>query len=141
MIQMFDVYYLQYKIGSIRTDGQTFDIIEDLNNFLYDNFKNLSFEDFTNKINRLSAFYLKKRINAVVYFDAYIFDNGDLLEITSDNKTVLLNKQMLSSIDKHKLLNSLKNNSIKISRQLNRSAMPLILRLQEYGHFLKKKIS
>ncbi|MDW8280014.1 MAG: hypothetical protein RMK17_02550 [bacterium] len=138
---MFDVYYLQYKIGSIRTDGQTFDIIEDLNNFLYDNFKNLSFEDFTNKINRLSAFYLKKRINAVVYFDAYIFDNGDLLEITSDNKTVLLNKQMLSSIDKHKLLNSLKNNSIKISRQLNRSAMPLILRLQEYGHFLKKKIS
>jgi hypothetical protein len=108
----------EVPLAEIRTDGNAVD-------FVVDNTEGQLPADVKNSFARLKQIVrsshhmtLREPKGPTVNLLRYVLDNGDVIEITTDGSTCMLNGQLLDEAQKKSLYNAIR------SRQLNVSARP-----------------
>jgi hypothetical protein len=80
-----------------------------------------SFVALQQLLDKSSYLYLDQHSGPTANLLRYLMSNGDIVEITTDGKTVELNGQMLSGEEKDELFNAIKSGSLSIARKADPS--------------------
>jgi hypothetical protein len=118
---MFKVYKLisinsPYPLAEIRTDGKAVDIfVDNTNGKIAKKFK--TFDQVLKYVKNSSILKLTQDHSPTVNLLRYILDNGDIVEITTDGHTVVLNNNLLSQEEKDGLFDAIKIGKIKVARK------------------------
>ncbi len=109
--------YSEAPLAEIRTDGR---IIE----FVVDNSKGKLPAQVGNSLDALkqlvdgsSHLSLEEPKQATVGLHRYILDNGDVVEVTTDGKTAMLNGKLLQQQEKDALFAAIKRKEINVKRK------------------------
>lgn len=79
-------------------------------------------EQLTRYVKSSSVLSLIQDSEPTVNLLRYVMDNGDVVEITTDGHTAILNGNLLSSEEKQALFNAIKSGEIKVARKADMSA-------------------
>jgi len=117
-------------VAKIRTDGKRVQFILDntkgeLPKKVGDDFSNLQ-----NLINQSSHLELQKDDLKNYSIIRYLLNNGDVVEVTNDLKTMFVNGTLLSDTEKQKLLNLLATNQLQVASQ-DGSSLPISVALKQ----------
>lgn len=118
---MFKVYKLlssnsQYPLAEIRTDGNVIDVtVDNTDGKITEKIKN--FQQLTKLVRNSSVLSLKEDKEPTANLLRYVMDNGDIVEITTDGHTAILNSKLLSLEEKDALFAAIKRGDIKVSRK------------------------
>lgn len=132
---MIKVYKLissnsQYPLAEIRTDGKSVDVFSDnTDGKITEKIK--TFQQLLRYVKNSSILKLVEDSKPSVNLLRYVMDNGDVVEITTDGHTAILNGRLLSSEEKDALFIAIKRGEIKVSRKSDPSqAIPLFPSVQ-----------
>jgi hypothetical protein len=120
----------QVIVAKIRTDGKKVQFILDntkgeLPKKVGDDFSKL--KDF---INQSSHLELQKDDLKNYSIIRYLLNNGDVVEVTNDLKTLFVNGTLLSDVEKQQLLNLLATNQLQVVSQ-DGSSLPISVALKQ----------
>lgn len=106
----------QYPLAEIRTDGKTIDVVVDnTDGKITDKIKN--FQQLLKYIKNSSILSLIQDSNPTINLLRYVMDNGDIVEITTDGHTAILNGELLGDEEKQALFAAIKRGEINVSRK------------------------
>lgn len=118
---MFKVYKLissnsKYPLAEIRTDGKSIDVFTDnTNGKLTQKVKTL--QQLLRYVKNSSILKLIEDSSPTVNLLRYVLDNGDVVEITTDGHTAILNGRFLGQEEKNALFIAIKRGDINVSRK------------------------
>lgn len=117
----------EVPLAEIRTDGRVLDfVVDNTNGKLPKLFQN-SFERMNQVVQGSSHMSIEQPQKATVNLLRYVMNNGDVVEITSDGHTCLLNGNILSQQEKDALFAAVKRGEIKVTRKTDaQQAIPVI---------------
>ncbi len=117
----------EVPLAEVRTDGNVLDfVVDNTQGRLPKLFKN-SYQQMMKIINMSSHMTAEQPQKATVNLLRYVMNNGDVVEITSDGHTCMLNGTLLSQQEKDALFAAVKRGEIKVSRKTDiQQAIPLM---------------
>jgi hypothetical protein len=117
----------EVPLAEVRTDGRVLDfVVDNTHGKLPELFQN-SYEKMIQVVQKSSYMTLEQPKKATVNLLRYVLDNGDVVEITSDGHTALLNGNLLGQEEKDALFVAIKRGEIKVSRKTDiQQAVPVL---------------
>ena len=119
--------YSEVPLAEIRSDGRILDfVVDNTDGELPKLFQN-SFEKMKQVVGKSSHMQMEEPQKATVNLLRYVMNNGDVVEITTDGHTCLLNGEMIDEDTKNALFAAVKRGEIKVSRKTDiQQALPII---------------
>ena len=119
--------YSEIPLAEIRTDGDALDfVVDNTKGQLPKLFQN-SYPKMQQVIGNSSHMTMSEPTKATVNLLRYVMDNGDVVEITSDGHTVILNGHLLPQEEKDALFNAFTRGEIKVARKTDvQQALPVV---------------
>jgi len=119
--------YSEIPLAEIRTDGDALDfVVDNTNGQLPKLFQN-SYPKMQQVVGNSSHLTMSEPTKATVNLLRYVMDNGDVVEITSDGHTVILNGHLLPQEEKDALFNAFTRGEIKVARKTDvQQALPVV---------------
>lgn len=119
--------YAETPLAEIRTDGRVLDfVVDNTNGKLPKMFQN-SYQKMIEAVDKSSHMTLEQPKKATVNLLRYLMDNGDVVEITSDGHTCMLNGDIVDQDTKDALFAAVKRGEIKVSRKTPiQEALPIL---------------
>lgn len=119
--------YSEIPLAEVRTDGDTVDFVVDNTKGKLPQMVQSSLPKLQMLCDKSSHMRLEEPTKATVNLLRYVMDNGDVVEITSDGHTVILNGHLLPQEEKDALMNAFTRGDIKVARKTDvREAMPVV---------------
>ena len=117
----------EVPLAEVRTDGRILEfVVDNTNGNLPRLFQN-SYDTMVKVMNNSSHMTMEEPQKATVNLLRYVMDNGDVVEITTDGHTVLLNGTMIGQQEKDALFAAVKRGEIKVARKTDiQQAIPVI---------------
>jgi hypothetical protein len=117
----------EVPLAEIRTDGQVLDfVVDNTDGQLPQLFQN-SYERMTNIVGKSSHLQISEPEKATVNLLRYVMNNGDVVEITSDGHTVILNGSLLSIEEKNALFEAFRRGELRVSSKTDiQQAIPIM---------------
>ena len=114
-------------LAEIRVVGDTLEFIVDNTQGALPTKLHNSFANLKKYLKGSSHLFLEEPKKATVNLLRYVMDNGDVVEITSDGHTVVLNGNILAEPEKNALFAAFKRGEIKVSRKTEvQDALPIL---------------
>jgi hypothetical protein len=101
-------------IAEVRTDGEQIEFIVDNTNGELPHTVGRSFSKLQNFIANSSHLRAEESKEATAHFVRYLMNNGEVIEMTTDQKTILVNGVLLDEPQKNALFQMLNSGTIKI---------------------------
>ena len=104
----------EYPLAEVRTDKRLVDfVVDNTDGKLSKKIK--TYDQLLRYVK--SSTYLKLEISkdATPNLLRYVLDNGDVVEITTDQRTVILNNELLDEPSKHALMQAITSGDLKVS--------------------------
>jgi hypothetical protein len=119
--------YSDVPLAEIRTDGRVLDfVVDNTNGKLPDLFQN-SYQRMIQVVQKSSHLTIEQPKKATVNLLRYVMDNGDVVEITSDGHTCMLNGDLIDQETKDALFAAIKRGDIKVARKTDiQEALPIV---------------
>lgn len=117
-------------VAKIRTDGKRVQFILDNTKGELPKKAGDDFSKLQNFINQSSHLELQKDDLKNYSIIRYLLNNGDVVEVTNDLKTMFVNGTLLSDIEKQQLLNLLATNQLQVASQ-DGSSLPISVALKQ----------
>jgi hypothetical protein len=116
----------EIPLAEIRTDGRVLEfVVDNTNGKLPAMFQN-NYQRMLQVVQRSSHMQIQSPTKATVNLLRYVMNNGDVVEITSDGHTVILNGNLLSQQEKDALFQAFSRGDIKVSRKTDiQQAIPV----------------
>lgn len=116
------VYVVTSSVGSaplaeVRTDGSRMEFIVDNTNGNLPSAVGASFDKLQQLVRGSSHLRMDEAKSPTATLVRYVMDNGDVVEITTDGRTVILNGQLVDEQQKMALFQAIKRGEIKVSRR------------------------
>lgn len=129
MIKIYVITSLHSSVplAEIRTDGNKLDfIVDNTDGKLPKTVKN-SFTRLQQIVSKSSHMHMDEPTKPTAHLLRYLLDNGDLIEITTDGKTAVLNGKLLQENEKNAIFNAIKTGDLKVARRTNlHAAVPIL---------------
>jgi hypothetical protein len=119
--------YSKVPLAEIRTDGNNIDWVVDNTNGKLSRMSQGNFKILANIIDKSSHMNLEHPENSTVGLLRYSLENGDIIEITTDGKTAMLNGSLIAEEEKIALMSLIGSGKIKVKGKAN-PALPLPIR-------------
>lgn len=124
--------YYSLPLAEIRTDGKSIE-------FTVDNTEGRMPKITGNKLSKLLEvvskshhLHLEQTKNPTIGLYPFLLENGDVIKITSDGKTALLNGNLLNEIEKQALFHALQTKQLKVKNKPNvGSPIPIIAQVNQ----------
>lgn len=107
-------------LAEIRTDGARVEFIVDNTDGVLPQEIQGSFQRLVDLTKGSSHLKLTQPDKATVNLIRYVMDNGDVVEITSDGKTCMLNGELLDEKQKMSLFSAIRRGELKVARKSDR---------------------
>jgi len=107
----------EVPLAEIRTDGQRLEFVVDNTNGKLPRLFANSYARMEHVVKESSHLQIENPKKATVNLLRYVMDNGDVVEITSDGHTVILNGNLLSQEEKDALFQAFSRGDIKVARK------------------------
>lgn len=107
-------------LAEFRTDGERIEFTIDNSNGSLPAIANGSYQKIVDKINTSTHLSIEEK-QGTVGFNRYVLNNGEVIELTTDNKTVLLNGVLLDDAQKKALFEMINSGRLKIVSNSNES--------------------
>jgi hypothetical protein len=122
---MMQVYVITSDVSStplaeVRTDGNRVEFIVDNTDGVLPQEVGGSYERLMKLANGSSHIRLQQPQKATVNLIRYVMDNGDVVEITSDGRTCMLNGELLDEARKNALFVAIRRGEIKVARKADK---------------------
>lgn len=119
--------YSEVPLAEIRTDGRALDfVVDNTEGKLPKLFQN-NYQTMTKIVQGSSHMQIEEPKKATVNLLRYVMNNGDVVEITSDGHTCMLNGTLLSSEEKDALFAAVRRGEIKVTRKTDiQQAIPIM---------------
>jgi len=117
-------------VAKIRTDGKRVQFILDNTKGELPKKAGDDFSKLQNFIHQSSHLELQKDDLKNYSIIRYLLNNGDVVEVTNDLKTMFVNGTLLSDIEKQQLLNLLATNQLQVASQ-DGSSLPISVALKQ----------
>lgn len=114
-------------LAELRTDGKNIDWIIDNSNGKLSRMAQGNFQILSSIIDKSSHMKLAHPTEATVGLLRYSLENGDIIEITTDGKTAMLNGSIIAPEEKNALMGLIQSGKIKVKGKANIAA-PLPIR-------------
>jgi len=119
--------YSDVPLAEVRTDGRVIEFVVDNTNGKLPSKIGTSFQALQAFVKNSSHMTISEATKATVNLLRYVMNNGDVVEITSDGHTVMLNGNLLGQEEKDALFAAVKRGEIKVARKTDISqAMPVM---------------
>lgn len=119
--------YSPVPLAEIRTDGHKLEFIVDNTNGELPRITQLSYPVLLKVIETSSHLRVHEPTTATVSLLRYVLDNGDVVEVTNDGKTALVNGRLLSYQEKEALFAAIKNKELNVTRRADMAnAVPVM---------------
>lgn len=105
-----------------RTDGNAIDITVDNTDGKFPAMVGTSFARVKALIAKSSNLHMSEPRESVAHILRYLMDNGDVVEITTDGKTAILNGRLLQEAEKNALFAAIRSGELKVSRKADVAA-------------------
>lgn len=117
----------EVPLAEIRTDGRVLDfVVDNTDGQLPELFQN-SYERMQQVVGKSSHMQMETPKKQTVNLLRYVMNNGDVVEITTDGHTCLLNGDMIDEDTKNALFAAVKRGEIKVSRKTDiQQALPIM---------------
>lgn len=117
----------EVPLAEIRTDGRVLDfVVDNTNGKLPGLFQN-SFQRMNEIVQKSSHLQMEEPKKQTVNLLRYVMDNGDVIEITSDGHTCMLNGDMVDEDTKNALFAAVKRGELKVARKTPiQEALPIM---------------
>lgn len=114
-------------LAEIRTDGRVLDfVVDNTDGKLPELFQN-SYQRMIQVVQKSSHMQIEQPKKATVNLLRYVMDNGDVVEITSDGHTCMLNGDLIDQDTKDALFAAVKRGDIKVARKTDvQEALPIM---------------
>jgi hypothetical protein len=106
--------YSNKPLAAIRAVGPRYEILEDNTDGQVDQLAQGDFNRLKQIVAKSSHMKLVQDDRPMPQYHRYMLNNGDIVEITSDGKTALLNGELLGEQEKAELLNMLATNQLQV---------------------------
>lgn len=117
----------EVPLAEIRTDGRVLDFVVDNTNGKLPRLFQNNYETMIKIVSNSSHLDIEQPKQATVNLLRYLMDNGDVVEITSDGHTVILNGNLLGQPEKDALFAAFRRGEIKVSRKTDiQQALPIM---------------
>ncbi len=118
--------YSKLPLAELRTDGKNIDWIIDNSNGKLSRMAQGNFQILSSIIEKSSHMKLEHPTQATVGLLRYSLENGDIIEITTDGKTAMLNGSLIAEEEKIALMSLIGSGKIKVKGKANlASPMPI----------------
>jgi hypothetical protein len=107
----------EVPLAEVRTDGQRLEFVVDNTNGKLPAMFNNQYSRMMQIVTQSSHMQIESPKKATVNLLRYLMTNGDVVEITSDGHTVILNGNLLSQEEKDALFVAFQRGDIKVARQ------------------------
>lgn len=101
-------------LASIRSVGGMFDIVVDNTDGKIMRLAGNSFQKLSDLVSRSSHLRLEPSNEPMPHVLRYLLNNGDVIEITSDGKTALVNGELLDEDEKAELFEAVKSGALAV---------------------------
>jgi hypothetical protein len=102
-----------------RTDGNAIDITVDNTDGKFSSMVGTSFAKVKALVAKSSNLEMKEPSEPSAYLLRYLLENGDVIEITTDGKTAILNGRLLEEAEKNAIFVAIRSGELKVSRRAN----------------------
>lgn len=110
-----------YPLAQIRTDGNNISIVSDNTpDGLASKVK--TFKDLVRLVNKSSVLSLEEGTDTIIHILRYVMDNGDVVEMTEDGKTAILNGTLLNESEQNALFEAIKRKEINVAHKTDSSS-------------------
>jgi hypothetical protein len=117
----------EVPLAEVRTDGDTAHFVVDNTNGKLPQMVQSSLPKLRAICDNSSHMHMEEPKTATVNLLRYVMDNGDVVEITSDGHTVMLNGHLLPQEEKDALFNAFTRGEIKVARKTDvQQALPVL---------------
>lgn len=114
-------------LAEVRTDGNKVEFVVDNTDGKLPAMVGDSFEKLKAYVSKTSNLDLEEPKAATAHIFRYLMDNGDVVEITTDGRTAILNGRLLAEAEKNALFGAIRSGEIKVSRRADTAApIPII---------------
>ncbi len=119
--------YSEVPLAEIRTDGRVLDFVVDNSHGKLPALFQNSYQKMIQATQKSSHLTLEQPKKATVNLLRYVMDNGDVVEITSDGHTCMLNGDIIDQDTKDALFAAVKRGELKVARKTPiQQALPLL---------------
>lgn len=117
----------EVPLAEIRTDGRALDfVVDNTDGKLPELFQN-SYQRMNEVVGKSSHMQIEEPKKPTVNLLRYVMNNGDVVEITTDGHTCLLNGDLIDEDTKNALFAAVKRGEIKVSRKTDiQQALPIM---------------
>ena len=112
----------ELPLAEVREAGGIIDFIVDNTEGMLPKKVGKSYQALLDFIKHSSRFTLEEPKEPTASLLRYILNNGDVVEITTDGKTAMLNGKLMSEEEKQALFEAIRNKQISISRKADPSS-------------------
>lgn len=119
---MLKLYVIRSKnspapLAEVRTDGRTVDFIVDNTKGQLPALTGKQFSRLQQMVDKSSHLTMEEPSKPATHLLSYVLDNGDVVEITMDGKTCLLNGRLLSEEEKQALFVAIRRKEINVKEK------------------------
>lgn len=119
--------YSQIPLAEVRQEGDIIDFVVDNTSGNLPKQVGRSFQALLQHVQNSSHLSIEEPKKATVNLLRYVMNNGDVIELTSDGHTCILNGQLLSQEEKDALFNAVRRGDIKVARKTDvQAAIPVV---------------
>jgi hypothetical protein len=119
--------YSEVPLAEVREAGGIIDFIVDNTNGKLPKTVGRSMQKLSDLVKKSSHMSLEEPKKATVNLLRYVMDNGDVVEITTDGHTAMLNGNLLSQEEKEALFQAVRRGDIKVTRKTDiQQAIPIM---------------
>src|SRR5271157_5333002 len=119
--------YSKAPLAEIRTDGRRLEFIVDNTAGMLPKMAQNSFQVLEHIVSQSSHLEMHEPVVPTVSLLRYILDNGDVVEVTADGKTALVNGRLLNPQEQKALFDSIKRKELKVTRRADMAnAVPVM---------------
>ena len=117
----------ELPLAEVRTDGVGLDFVVDNTDGRLPQMVRKSFKRLKEIVFKSSHLHLDEPTKPTAHLLRYLLDNGDLIEITTDGKTAILNGKLLQENEKNAIFNAVRSGELKVAQRTNlQSAIPIL---------------
>lgn len=111
----------EVPLAEIRTDGRIIDFVVDNTNGKLPRLVGKDLSSLKKLVARSSHLSIEDTSGPTVNFLRYLLNNGDVVEVTTDGRTALLNGKLLSEEEKQAIFEAVRRGDLKVERKADPS--------------------